>query len=161
MKNYKLFGKIPVFDIFIVLALAAVVLVAFNISDSSEAAPGLKKTTVRYTVEFQEVSAQLKNIPNAGETVRDHQTNTEIGAVVSAKSMPCYLTVCDTVTGEMVTSIQQDKQNIEVVIEADAVVSDSGVSINGIRFGLGRTFLISMPSIYGNSIVRNIEISEV
>ena len=164
MKKYKLFGKIPIFDILIILILVALVFVVGKIFISSKTGQNVsnsKVNTIRYTVEFQNISAMVDGIADVGEKVRDIETSTEIGTVVSSQSNPYSVTLPDMVTGEAVTSVQKDRQNIEVVIEASATVSDTGISVNGIRFGLGRTIGISMTSLSGTAIVRNIEILEV
>ncbi len=164
MKKYKLFGKFPIFDIVIVLVLILAVFFVgkvFMSSKTGQVVTNSKTNTIRYTVEFQNISSMVDGVPEANEKVRDVETSTEIGRVVSAESKPYSTTTCDMITGEAVTSVQSDRQNIEVVIEVTADVSDTGISVNGYRFGVGRTIGISMTSISGGAIVRNIEILEV
>lgn len=163
MKKYKLFGKIPIFDIIIVLVIVVALLVVgkvFMSSKTGQSVSSTKVNTIRYTVEFQNISAMVDGVADVGEKVRDVETSTEMGKVVSAQSKPYSVTMPDMVTGEAVTTVQSDRQNIEVVIEASATVSDSGISVNGIRFGVGRTVGISMTSLSGSAIVRNIEVLE-
>lgn len=163
MKKYKLFGKIPYFDILIVLIIIAVAFVAGKVFMSSKTGQTVSTSNVskiKYIVEFQNISTSVDGVPDAGEKVRDIETSTEIGKVISSQVKPYSVTTCNMITGEPVTTIQQDRQNIEVVIESTATVSDMGISVNGIRFGLGRTIGISMTSISGSAIVRNIEVLE-
>ena len=164
MRNYKLFGKIPVFDIVVVLVIAVAAFFAFKIFMSSKTGQTVTETqykTIRYTVEFQNVSAMVDGVPEAGERVRDVKTNSDVGVVVSSAVKPYKTTTHNLLTGEPVTTVYEDRQNVEVVIEATASVSDMGISVNGVRFGMGRTFSVSMPSITGSTVVRNIEIVEV
>jgi len=164
MKKYKLFGKIPIFDIVIVLMLVVAALVVGKVFMSSKTGQTVSTSnvnTIRYTVEFQNVSAMVDGVPDADEKVRDIETSTEIGKVISSQVRPYSITTCNMVTGEPATTVQKDRQNIEVVIEATATVSDMGISVNGIRFGVGRTLGLSMTSLSGSAIVRNIEILEV
>ena len=164
MKNYKLFGKIPIFDIIVVLVIIVAAFFAFKIFMSSKTGQTVTETqykTIRYTVEFQNVSKMVDGVPEAGEKVRDVKTNSDIGVVVSSEVKPFKVTTHNLMTGEPVTSIYEDRQNVEVVIETTASVSDMGISVNGVRFGIGRAFSVSMPSITGSTVVRNIEIVEV
>ncbi len=163
MKKFKIFGKIPIFDVILVLVIiiaAIVVGKVFMSSKTGQTVSNSKVNTIRYTVEFQNISAMVEGVADVGEKVRDIETSTEIGTVISAQSKPYTVTTPHLVTGEAVTTIQNDRQNIEVIIEANATVSDTGISVNGIRFGVGRTVGISMTSLSGSAIVRNIEILE-
>lgn len=163
MKKYKLFGKIPIFDIIIVLIVAVAVVIVgkvFMSSKTGQTVSNSKVSTIRYTVELQNISDMVDGVPDAGEKVRDVETSTDMGIVVSAQSKTYSVTMPNMVTGEAVTSVQNDRQNIEIIIEASATVSDTGISVNGIRFGVGRTVGLSMTSLSGNAIVRNIEILE-
>ncbi len=163
MKNYKLFGKIPIFDIIIVIVLFAVIIVGASIflsSKSGQNATSVEKKTIRYTVEFQNISKMIESNVTAGDKVRYRPTDTEVGKVVSAQSKPYYVLGMDTVTGEAVKSILDDRQCVEVVIEATAKIEDSGISVEDMRFGLGRTIDLVTPGITGTCIVRDIEIVE-
>ena len=87
MRNYKLFGKIPLFDIAVALVLVAVVFVGITVLGTSKS--GVTYTTtvskeVVLTVRFSNISAQVVTMPKAGESVVDDGTNTNIGTVISA-----------------------------------------------------------------------------
>ncbi len=172
MRKYKLFGKISILYVLIIFVL---ILALFFVGNkflnrnatndkeddskiSNEEDDTLK--TIRYTVEFENLSAMIKNLPKINEKVRDFETATNIGFVVSAKKRPYSATTCNLITGEPVTSVHPDRQNIVLVIEARAEVTDSGISINGYRFGVGRQINISLISLSGAPVVRNIEIME-
>jgi len=164
MRNYKLFGKIPIFDIVVVVVLIAVAFLGFKVFMSSKTGQTVTETqykTIRYTVEFQNLSKMVDGLPEAGEKVRYEKTNSDIGVVVSSESKPYEVSTPNLITGERVTSVYEDRQNVEVVIEATASVSDKGISVNGVYFGMGRSFTILMPSISGQAYVKNIEIVEV
>ena len=164
MKKYKLFGKIPIFDIVIIIIVALAAVVGgkvFMTSKTGQTVSTSNVKTIRYTVEFQNLSNMVDGTPDTDEKVRDIETSTEIGKVISSEVKPYSVTTCNMITGEPVTTVQQDRQNVEVVIEATATISDMGISVNGIRFGLGRTVGLSMTSLSGSAIVRNIEILEV
>ena len=107
------------------------------------------------------MSIAIDSLPEAGEKVRYQKTNSDIGVVVSSESKPYEVSTPNLITGERVTSVHEDRQNVEVVIEATASVSDKGISVNGVFFGMGRAFSILTPSISGQAYVKNIEIVEV
>lgn len=160
MKNYKLFNKIPIFDVVLVAVILLLGIFCINVffsSDSGKSVSATKKQVIRITAEYVDVSSRIDCVPVAGEKVRDSATNTEIGTVVSAKSSPYVAITMDTITGQLVKTPCTDRQNVEIVIEASADMSDKGILINNINIGLGRTYSFTMPSVIGNCVVRNIE----
>lgn len=162
MKKYKLFGKIPVFDLIIILVLIAVGFAAVRIvltSKSGNAYLNSESKTVRYTIDFYNLSMLVKGVPEPGEHVYDSLTNNEIGKVVSVTTRPFVSYSFNMETGETVATEYTDRQFVTIVVEAVATISDRETQINNIRIGMGKVITVNMPSLCASGVI--IEIEEV
>ena len=160
MRKYKLFNKIPVFDVALVLVIlcaAIFVLKTFTGDNGAKTVVENDLKTIRYTIEFQNVSAEVVATPIEGQRVRDVLTNADMGTVVSYESYPFSQIEMNTLTGEAVENVYKDRQCVKVVVEAVASVSNKSTTINNVSIGLGRNYKFSLPTITGYAIVRNIE----
>ncbi len=160
MRNYKLFGKIPIFDIIIVLVLVVAAVVGVSVLNTSKSGVAYTTTVSKdiiLTVRFGNISEQVVTMPKAGELVVDDGTNTNIGTVVSVAKEPYVMHDFNSVTGEPVSTIYNDRYNLFVTIKANAKVSEAATEINGVKVGLGKSMVFSMPSICTGGIITNIE----
>lgn len=163
MKKYRLFGKIPVFDVIIVAALVLVVIVCVSVFGSSKSGSTITSTeykTIRYTVEFYNLSNMIDGTPAEGENVRDNVNNYDVGKVVFAESTPAVAYGMNEVTGETVETVYNDRQTIKVVVEAQATISETGTQVNNVKLGIGRLMTFNMPSLCATGTIKNIEVVE-
>lgn len=159
MRKYKLFGKIPIFDLVIIIVLIAVAFLGYkilNTSKSGESITGTEIKKVSYKIEFQNLSEQVDGVPDIGEKIFDFNTNTELGTVVSAESKPYVMYDYNSVTGEAVKTEYKDRVTICVVVESNASVSAKATEINGTKIGIGKNMTFNMPSLCASGIITNI-----
>ena len=160
MRKYKLFNIIPVFDIVIVLLIVCVALVGLKVFKGSNTAETIKESeqkTIRYTLEFENISSEVNSNVEVGQKVRDLITNVEMGTVVSFESYPYVQLDMDMHTGELAQTVYQDRKSVKVVVEAVAEVSKRATTINNVNIGLGRVYKFTLPKLSGDAIIRNIE----
>ncbi len=160
MKKYRLFGKIPVFDIIIIAVIIVVAIVFYNVfmtSKSGEVIINSQTKTIRYTVEFLNISNTIDGIPDVGEKVYETSSNYAMGTVVSADAKPFVNYSYNEVTGEPTSTTYEDRQTISIVIEASAVVSERCTEVNGVKIGIGKTTTFNMPSLCALGVIINIE----
>ena len=160
MRKYRLFGKIPVFDLVIVLLLVVIAVVFYFVFTSSQSGSSILNSqtkTVRYTVDFLNLSSDVKGVPDPGEKVYDTDTNTEIGKVVAASSRPFVNQSYNTANGEIVATEYSDRQVISVVIETKAIVSEKATEVNSVFIGLGKTKTFTMPSLCATGVIIDME----
>ncbi len=160
MKKYRLFGKIPVFDIIIIAIVLIAAIVFYNVfmtSKSGEIIVNSQTKTIRYTVDFLNISNTVDGIPDVGEKVYETSTNYFVGTVVSAQAKPFVNYSYNEVTGEPTSTTYNDRQTISIVIEASAVVSERSTEVNGVKLGIGKTTTFNMPSLCAMGVVVNME----
>lgn len=160
MKKYRLFGKIPVFDVILIAVLAIAAVLLYNVfmsSKSGEVIVNSETKTVRYTVEFKNISNTISSLPQPGEKIFETEGNYEVGRVISAEEKPFINYSYNDETGEPVSTKYEDRRTISVVVEAKATVSDRATEINNVTIGLGRSKTFNMPSLCATGVIVNIE----
>ncbi len=163
MKKYRLFGKIPVFDLVVILVVVLSAVVCYKVffsGNSKDVVTVTEMKTIKYTVEFSNLSNLIDGIPELGEVVYDKNTNFEVGKVVYSETEPAVVYAMNELTGESVKTVYDDRQTIRIVVEAIANVSDISTTVNDVRLGIGRTLTLNMPSLCASGVVKNIEIVE-
>lgn len=149
MRKYKLFGKIPIFDLIIVVVLIVVAFVGFKAVNSSQS--GVAYTTsetkeIVMTVKFTNISDTVKGEPKVGESVVETYTNNSLGTVISSKLEDYIVKDYSVVDGKLDINEFKDRHNIIVEIKTLANVSDINTSVNGTIIGIGKGVSFSMPS---------------
>ncbi len=160
MKKYKLFGKIPVFDIVLVAIIVIAAVLIFSVFMSSRSGNVVldsQTKTVRYKVVFSGISNAVDGMSKEGERVFDFNTNYEIGKVVGSESKPAVTYGNSLETGKVVRTVDETRKDVTVYIEAQATVSERATEINGVKIGIGRSFTLQMPSLCALGTVTNIE----
>ena len=159
MRKYKLFGKIPIFDLVIILVVLVVAVVGIKIINTSKSGQSYIATETKdivFTVVFNNISSQIICEPEIGEKVIDNLTNNNLGSVISVKTEPYVAYDYSNITGEVVTSTLEGRKNMTIEIAATATVSDVCTEINGVKIGIGKNMTFSMPSVCANGYITNI-----
>ena len=160
MRKYKLFGKIPYFDIIVILLVVAIAFVCLNVYKTSRSGNELSSTetkTIRYTIDFYNLSELIDGVPEIGEKIYDHTTNSEMGRVVAAEVTPFVAYSYNEITGEPTSTVYDDRVTISLTVEAKATVSDRATEINSIKIGIGKNMTFNMPSLCASGVIKNIE----
>lgn len=163
MRKYRLFGIIPIFDLIIVAVLIIALIVGYNVFNTSKSGDMISSTetkTIRYTVEFYNISSLVDGVPEVGEVVHNNATNFEMGKVIYAETTPTVVYGMNDITGETVETVCQDRQTIKIIVEAQATVSEIATEVNTVKIGIGRTITFNMPSLCASGVIKNIETVE-
>ena len=156
MRKYRLFGKIPVFDVILVLLIAAVVVFAFMFFKRNDMMP-TESRTIRYVLELKNINNAIESMPQEGETVTDGKANIAIGTVVSSESIEYASNWFNAETGEVYRNVLSDRHTVRVVVEAKANISDQGIFVNNVRISVASQVSARMPSLSSNAVVMSIE----
>jgi len=129
-KKGRLFGKINVIDccvVIVILLLAAGAFYKFH---------GLSKTStnavmqpVRYTIEVKRIRDYIHQNVREGDTLFDKTSGNPIGTITKIESTPAKENVL-CIDGEIRPGTVENRIDVILTIEANAVVSDKGVFVN-------------------------------
>lgn len=142
-KDAKLFGKINIIDLFIVVAL--IVAVVFGVQQF-RSGRGIIPVTLEtrefylsfFTEETESFSAYAINI---GDNVFDHGRSVPLGVVTNVEVNDAIVWNADQY-GNTVRSNKPGHSSVEVTARLSSVPSEHGIVIAGNRYGIGHSLAV-------------------
>lgn len=123
IENKKLFGKINVIDIFILLVLILIFMVVY-VYLGKTTANTLNTNSYLFQYEMQNISKQTADSVKVGDKIYDNETNAYIGQVVNVEICNYTIRTVDYQTNEFVNAEFPDRYNVLMTIENN--LADTG-----------------------------------
>lgn len=143
----RLFGKISIVDILIVLiVIAAVGGVAYKFSKSRTVTPFTKPDTIQTVFYCEESPDFAVDAVKPGDIVREDIQSVSWGAVtkVDAEKSVSFAT---TDKGEIVATSKEDYKSAYITIEGTGIMGDNGVTFDSSQFYIGKSYVIRVGNI--------------
>ena len=156
-KRGKVFGIINVIDLTIIVVIVVAALAAgayFSVSDNGNGA-GQKIT---YEIEMQRQTKTFADSVEIGDTVSDSEKNIVIGTIINKNVTPATQVNPDLEQGKYVKSTVPDAYNVVITVEADAIVSDKNILVNGLEIKTGIEFYAKGKGFVSNSFILGIKL---
>lgn len=162
-QNKKAFRlHLNLFDgIVILVALGVAAILLWSQLKPAVSEVGSDTQPIRYTIRM------MKAVPGTGEMVQDGQIlydavkNFELGSVVSAETVQAYDLAVDNETHSYVNVEVPDKEDIYIVMDSTAVISDEAVTLSsGFAIRVGETLYLRGPGYLGTGRIHAIERGE-
>ena len=151
--------KVSVFDLIIIVVAAAAVLIVYKVfSAGNSTEPTSVTETVRYQITLEDMAVDPTELMNTGDALIDGEKNYKIGTLVDFEVTESLKDSVDLNTGETLVSSYPGTYNAVLTIEADAVVSDVAIVIDGgytVRAGL--TAAVKGPGYAGHGFITLVE----
>lgn len=131
-KNGKIFGKINILDLFvIVIIVAALIFGTIKFSSSMHSDYISVDDTVNYTLKIKAIRIGSVNAFNVGDTIFDRQTNESLGVIKKIVHEPAYEYV--NLADGSITEPRPipDKYDVYLHIECPGKISSKGFFLNG------------------------------
>ena len=159
-KTGKLFGKISIIDIIVVLCI---VVLAFGIymrfTSDSDATQATERTKIEYVYKVESVRQYTLDAFRKGGPVYDRETKEYLGEVVGVTAEDAKMEV-SLINGEYVSITVPDKYDAYVTIQVDGKYNSLGHYTNANRYiGAGQT--LNALSKYSNTEGQIIEVKTV
>lgn len=136
----KLFGKISIIDLLIIIIIiGAVAGVAYKYTKSKTASPFVKSDDVTIQFFAEEIPSFVADAIKTGTLVKDPVQNTIIGTVKDVK-IDKAVSVGTNSNGQMVQTSRPGYSSALITAEVKAIYSDNGVSIGGSDYYIGKQF---------------------
>lgn len=140
-KNGKLFGKINLIDLLILLVLIAVVVfvaMRFFVKDESGM---IRNDPVRIEYTASEIRDFVADELVIGAPVKDMAENTDLGTLVSVETGEAYYWGTND-KGDTVRLTPDDSVSVVFASETVGNLDGNGVVINGTRYAAGHTMVV-------------------
>jgi len=142
-KKGKLFGKLSIVDIVIVLALIAIVAVAgYKFIRPDTASPFTTKTDeIRLQFYAEEVPEYAAKAIKVGDPAKESLQNAGFGHVSDIKTDKSISWV-DTDKGEYIAGTKKGYSSVVITLDGTGILSGNGVKIGNGQYYIGQTIVL-------------------
>ena len=160
IENKKLFGKINLIDIILIVAVLIIGLVVYKVvfKPETKAGIGAKYYTTTCMVRFEVMPEDSSKYLNIDAYVYDNETNTYIGKLKKVESGDYLVIRANHETDTFVESKVPGKENLYLTLEVN--VSDQGadlVTANNYFIKVGKAISIRSSNFAGGGYITSID----
>lgn len=153
----KLFGKISIVDVLIVVMVLGVLAgVGYKFRKSGTSTPFAKKDTVQVTFYHYEVNDFIDGSIKVGDPVKDKATGTVFGKVSSVKFDKAISTGTNS-EGQMVAASNPKFRSVTITVDGEGVFGDQGVSFDSTSYFVGSSVEIRVGNSTLWAFVKNLQ----
>lgn len=138
----RLFGKINIVDLLIVLFLIAIAAGGYLFFFGGSEKKVVETAKVVYEFEITNVNKDFMDAITTGDPIRDSVRGNELGTVVSKESRQATMLNEDLINGRYVIADVPDAYDVVIAIEADADITPANIIIGGAEVKVGKKFFI-------------------
>lgn len=138
----KLFGKVNIIDLTIVLVIVVAFAGAYYKFSKANVGPMVKQDNVIIKFIAEEASDYAADAVKDGDVATDDKQNLVLGKVVGKPEIGEALTAGVNSEGEYVQSSMPGKVSAIVTVEGKGVMTKNGVVVNGVTYGVGHTMVL-------------------
>jgi hypothetical protein len=138
----RLFGKISIIDILIVvIIIVAVAGIGSKFVKSKTASPFVKTDKIQVQFYVEDAPDYAIKAVKIGDPVRESIQNTGLGKVIDIK-IDKSVSWVQTDKGEYVAASREGYLSCVLTMEAEGIYGNNGVSINNTEYYIGRTLVL-------------------
>lgn len=119
-----------------------------------------KKVTIEYTIEFNPLREEFRNLLEIGDGVTASTTMKNVGEIINVVYSDHLYYGTNNENGQTVTSTYPGKLNMTLTVRAEAVKTQTGYSVNGYELFIGDDITIRTPDFTGTGKCTAINVSE-
>ena len=158
LRRYKLFNKINVFDIVVVLILVAGIYGAYIFSAPPQQVIAESGSQINFVLELRERPVGFYSTIEPGALVIDSTRGSAIGTVVSTHALPFLLDAPHQATNTIHRRPVEGLEFTYVVVEAFANVSDFEIAVNNVRIMVNSSIYVRSRDFAGVAWITGLEI---
>lgn len=142
----RLFGKINLLDILIVVIIIGVIVaVAYKLNNSKVITPFTQKDNVTTVFVVDEVLDEVAKTLNVGESVKDRVTGAPFGVVKALEVNPS-ISYASNYEGKIIKSTREGYKSVVITVEGPGVYSNSGVTFGNNDYYINKSLEIRVDN---------------
>ena len=160
MKNGKLFGKINIIDLLIIiLIIVAIVFVAYRFFASRGEVIYVASETqkVKLTLYGEKVYDYIPDTIKTDDPASEFEKNVKMGKVISVSSEPAYEIEIDA-QGNSVNVPIKNCVAATVTLETEAVIEDNKIKIEGSDYAVGGHYYVNIGVTRAQYQIKSVEV---
>lgn len=138
----RLFGKINIVDLLIVLLIISIAAVGYSVFLGGSDKQVVESSKVVYDFEITNVSKDFIDAITPGNPIRDSVRGNELGTVVSKASKKATMLNEDLTNGRYIIAEVPNSYDVVITIEAKANITPANVIVGGAEVKVGKKFFI-------------------
>lgn len=138
----RLFGKINIVDLLIVLLILSIAAGAYVVFFGGSDKQVVETSKVVYDFEITNVNKDFVNAITPGDPIRDNVRGDELGTVVSKVSRKATMLNEDLINGRYVIAEVPDAYDVVITIEGKANITSANIIVGGAEVKVGKKFSI-------------------
>ncbi len=161
-KKGRLFGKISIIDILIILVLIAIIIFAYKFFNKKEVVVNDDTVDMYYTVETRNMTKefidQVRN--NEGKSLYNAVRNYYIGEMVSCEVEPFYTYENNYETGTVDRVECEGKYSVYIKIKGSAKLSEKDITVGEQEIKVGMQLAVKGKGFATNTWIVKVELQE-
>lgn len=154
-KSYKVFGRISIVDIFIMICLIGLIVFLYLFSVPKDGNSG--SDIRQYVIEISKIDEGLSSKLQPGDEIFDSLKGTSIGTVVSVEEEPYKMPTDDIKDREYVTGDVDGLTNCYITVEAAMTESDNATTVGDFQVMVGSEVFVKTKNFAGNGYIVGLE----
>ncbi len=138
----RLFGKINIIDLLIVLLIIVIAGGAYQVFLGGKSKQVIETSKVIYEFEITNINMDFIDAINPGDPIRDNVRGNELGTVVGKASRNATMLNEDIINGKYVIADVPDMYDVIITIEGQANITPANIIIGGAEIKVGKKFSI-------------------
>jgi hypothetical protein len=158
-KKGKLFGKINIIDLVVVVVILFFAYNAFSTTNEIESEEVMQSEEAYMTLEFREVHSNFLNVVEVGDVVKDSVRGFVLGEITEVES-ESYKEMVTTTDGKVEYKSIPGLYNIQVVLDIQGIFDGNGVLVQSKRYYIGSETRIKTEDYVTDAFVLDISKNE-
>jgi len=153
----RLFGKVNLLDLVVVLAILAVVgRFGYRNYMGKQVAPAGEDKQIEVTMKFAAIQQPTIDFVPVGTQIYDSKSGGYLGKVVAVRSQPAIVFLLSE-DGRMYETPSKERLDFYMVVAGRGRVSPNGVTLGDFEMKIGRTNYVKSPLWAGYGVTWNID----
>lgn len=158
-KKGKLFGKINIIDLVVVVVILFFAYNAFSTTNEIESEEFMQSEEAYMTLELEEVHSNFLNVVEVGDVVKDSVRGFVLGEIIEVES-ESYKEMVTTTDGKVEYKSIPGLYNIQVVLDIQGIFDGNGVLVQSKRYYIGSETRIKTEDYVTDAFVLDISKNE-
>ncbi len=141
-KKGRLFGKLSIIDLAIVLVLILVVGVGYTMFFAGGKNVDSTNNLVEYDIEITLKTKEYADVIKVGDDIRDSVKGNYLGKVIDVQVMPSTKVTEDLENGKYIQAEVPNRYDIVLTLEANGMVTSSSIAAEGSQIAVGKRMYI-------------------
>lgn len=143
-KKGNLFGKINLFDLFVLLLVFVIAIFGFNRINNNSTFSSVETKDITFELFIHNVRNVTTNTIKIGDEIKHFETNQIMGEIIEKKVMPATKHV-ETEDGKIVTAEMPDRYDMLLTVKGEGIINNVEIILGAKTIRVGSQIKVRTP----------------